>query len=129
MKEIKFRIWQESSHCMYYDGFCLYSNGNPDLIIQKQEGYKILLGGNHSLTLMQYTGLKDKNDKEIYEGDIVRGLIDFGPGGEHEQMYEVKISPFGVNIPEWNYTENHLPEIIGNIYENPELLEKQNAIN
>jgi hypothetical protein len=41
-------------------------------------------------------------------------------------MFVVKITPFGVNIQKWNYTEGEcfLPEVIGNIYEDPELLEK-----
>jgi hypothetical protein len=73
--------------------------------------------------LMQYTGLHDKNGKEIYEGDVVKAWIDFGPGGEGERTFIVSITPFGTNIQEWNYKEQMLPEVIGNIYENPELVE------
>ncbi len=62
---------------------------------------------------MQYTGLKDKNGKEIYEGDIVEHLI----GG----TLEVKWLNHGwTPFMSWHDVEHY--EIIGNIYENPELL-------
>jgi uncharacterized phage protein (TIGR01671 family) len=74
--------------------------------------------------IMQYTGLHDKNDKEIYEKDIVAAMVDFGPAGEYLRIYPVTFGPHGVNIEKWTYNENILPEVIGNIYENPELLTK-----
>ena len=71
-----------------------------------------------------FTGLKDKNGKDIYEGDI---LIDGGNKGIVE--YFSKIGLFGINLGGnsiCNFQEDFLPtdcEVIGNIYENPELLE------
>jgi uncharacterized phage protein (TIGR01671 family) len=83
-------------------------------------------------TLMQYTGLKDKNGKEIYEGDIVRYKERMDDHGE-VQTLEAKVfyseeygSFFMGGLVGWNtFHDNSLydvPEIIGNIYENPELL-------
>lgn len=72
---------------------------------------------------MQSTGLKDKNGTEIYEGDIVKNIYD--------EIYVVKWLDAGFYLEEkynggFDYSELHFgdnKEIVGNIYENPELLE------
>jgi len=74
--------------------------------------------------LMQSTGLYDKNGTEIFEGDIFKAPFDIGPAGfsmckgvveyDLEQGYQ------------WQYLLLSELEIMGNIYENPELLEKEN---
>jgi len=69
---------------------------------------------------MQYTGLVDKQGKEIYEGDIVKAFAVLDKTKEFNCAVEWSAGGFiangslGVN--------NHLLEVIGNIYENPELL-------
>lgn len=119
MREIKFRAWDKKSkqfsHITARGGAFLYNN--------------LILGGDiKEMELMQFTGLKDKNGKEIYEGDVVEWkptVLDRKMRGKviwHEQSGAwFVLDDLGVY--------NHLglllnikTEIIGNIYENPELI-------
>ena len=107
MREIKFRAWHKNAKCM-----C--ENATTDLLDRDY------------LEFMQYTGLKDKNGTEIYEGDIVQFKNSFG-GLTGVVRYYANCKPIidknkrSVDIAECN--EEDL-EVIGNIYQNPELLKE-----
>jgi len=131
-REIKFRAWHPIEKKMFYsqhDGIAMpYMRGDAFIPIVKD------VRGNldefKSLQLMQYTGLKDQNGKEIYEGDIVKwehgaskndsgtDRVQFSAGQFHfpkGYALEVFYSPWSNNL------RKHL-EVIGNIHESPELL-------
>jgi len=98
----------------------------------------ILRDGDKNIELMQFTGLKDKNGKEIYEGDIVR--YDLGDreaeleGEENRYDYAqivfyngqfLTLNHDGATLGEIVcFGQKNQWEVIGNIYENPELIER-----
>lgn len=80
--------------------------------------YETLFGYKDEFELMQFTGLHDKNRKEIYEGDIIKPKY----GNE---VYTINdLLHFGFNYYEYFMSEENI-EILGNIHENPELLENK----
>ena len=125
MREIKFRSWNGKRMLfMGKGGYCDFelSGGHVFEITEFQE-YK------RDWPLMQYTGLQDKNGVEIYEGDIVKGY-----GLHRSPLMEVKFEELtdredGVYLGYWFYTwaggDMGLIEVIGNIYANPKLLERE----
>ena len=88
------------------------------------------------IELMQYTGIKDKNGKEIYEGDILRYSFPYDRRLRHISpvSYLDTQASFGIvdfygnNIPLYDIPTNNYFEVIGNIYENEELLQKVRKI-
>ena len=115
MREIKFRAWNIENKEFVKDD---YYNQERVVKLYYQENYLI----HPSIyELSQYTGLKDKNSKEIYEGDIV-GLSN---GTSYKYMVVFAFGCFMVRNKDGicrNLYEIVDPEVIGNIYENPELL-------
>jgi uncharacterized phage protein (TIGR01671 family) len=122
MKEIKFRAWHPELQQMFFD--CHVSS-------ESWRNNNMHFGGTHQ-TLMQYTGLKDKNGKEIYEGDVVNGTEDY-PNYEDKFNKNEVVSwddslagfyPFCAYDRDCGtYWQTGRCKIVGNIYENPELVE------
>ena len=105
MRQIKFRAWDTQFKRMLNN-------------VAVCDGIVPHIG--HHCEVMQFTGLKDKNDKEIYEGDIVKAKYHWD-------------EPHVIALPTdyYDFTEYTLDgedmEVIGNFYENPELLNKGNT--
>lgn len=125
MREIKFRAWDNFFKQMYYFDF---ENNievrSGHLWIVHEEG--AISSKSPSIKIMQYTGLKDRNDKEIYVGDLV-AVADYA---NWEGLYKIILDEknlmymledaFGDREKLCEF-EEYL--VKGNIYENPELLE------
>ena len=69
-----------------------------------------------NLKIEQFTGLHDKNGKEIYEGDIVTDGV-----GKYKIIYDLRLAGYQPYCIFRDYPENYC-EVIGNIYENPDLV-------
>jgi uncharacterized phage protein (TIGR01671 family) len=129
MKEIKFRAWDRERKRMLYDVvFAIHKNliavADQNCCGIGQNGYFTVIFQNSlprdQIVLMQYTGLKDKNGKEIYEGDII---VDSFNHYEKGKVAE-NTAEFWWEVIEYGLEDAEL-EVIGNIYENPELLKDE----
>jgi uncharacterized phage protein (TIGR01671 family) len=140
MREIKFRAWNIRHRQMRYDA----QNDVVDLeekpaIVEATGGFRFatffgIAPHDTNMVLMQYTGLKDKKGKQIYEGDIVKmhgnsiHLIEWAGGGIYMVGFCANMFKEGdKRVMDTADVKNLLhqmarSEVIGNIYENPELL-------
>lgn len=139
-REIKFRVWEPLNKNMQYLNFALYENKGQvnhwvlplDHQCCSDKNYTIMNLNN--VEIMQYIGLKDKDGIEIYEGDI---LINTNKSklnlGMDNQKYLVIYKTLGFDLKplfkgialKFDYSDL---KKIGNIYENPELLNEEGFV-
>lgn len=137
MREIKFRAWDEEDKRMYCDDKVIvtFSGFLEEVYVRRNSTVDELI----DYKLMQYSGIKDIEGKEIYEGDIVEFLdeeVNYSHCGveydefinigkvifSHDELMGWDITNRNMDLEEvWHYRE--YIKVIGNIYENPELLE------
>ena len=139
MRKIKFRAWDEGSNRMIFQHDMNCVTGNKEYyfslyeesveLLHYDEDYSAYVKCNAEL--MQYIGLKDSNKNEIYKGDIVKIEDYFGDDIIGRVIYDETTAGYVFHKGnERNYfqttldLEGYVHYVIGNIYENPELLEE-----
>jgi len=132
-REIKFRVWDGKKY-LHNDTFCLFPDDEDGFEVRLIVPYGILEACPNAV-VQQYTGLKDRHEKEIYEGDIVKIIYDEAVA---EVYFDFNLGAFRLKdnsgksypITTYRFDESNKPiglisvvdEVIGNIMENPELL-------
>jgi len=121
-RDIKFRAWDLNYKTMVYIN---------DLYWFEEEGVHDFEGSGHysNYTFMEYTGLKDRNGKKIFESDIIIATTEEGKGIQGYIEYidcAWMVNIDGITVYEFYNLRYPSIVIIGNRYENPELSEEEN---
>ena len=132
MSLLKFRAYDPSMDCWYQPEEVFISNGNTYLISDDDEYHKLIM--NNDVEIMQSSGLLDKKDKEIFDGDIVRFSIadgfdfvvdEIGLVAYQSGAFRVLsgLDEYFINDNDYLIDDIDEIEVIGNKFENSELLE------
>jgi uncharacterized phage protein (TIGR01671 family) len=130
-REIKFRGWRRKYQCWEY-GYLIECPA-PELneIVEVTKSGGRIIAAVERDSIGQYTGLHDKNGREIYEGDLLRcASYTYGNKETDKTSLLVKYHEMSAGFIAGPYMLGKLMdigkcEVIGNIYENPDLLEAQ----
>ena len=123
VRTIKFRVWDKSKSYMIFPVGDYWFNDEENTITFAMDN----VVGDHDdgtrFELLLFTGLSDKKGKEIYEGDIIRWFDNYNKPETHQVKWSDKWSCF--DFPMWAVDGGkgfYDFEVIGNVYESPELL-------
>lgn len=122
MREIKYRAWHKAEKRMFEVFYLSWFHGI--LLICDNDAAISPHYGSGEVELMQFTGRRDLHRKDCYEGDIVRAgkIISVVSWGRYDCQFQIEQMNFDRYILSCGNIDGWV--IIGNIYENPELLEK-----
>jgi uncharacterized phage protein (TIGR01671 family) len=128
-RKIAFRAWDKIKNEMYYKVLVGNTDGNDEnytcnSILKKDTG-EWMNADHFCIDLMQFTGKKDCNGKDVYEGDIVE--FDRQEWGGDDNIHIVS---WNERDAEWSFgggsaSDMEWRTVIGNIYENPELISER----
>lgn len=133
MKDIKFRAWLKNKKEMVNIALINYVSKYITYVLNKKGNTLAITDEKfNNIEFLQYTGMKDKNGKEIFEGDILEYKHPYDGRIRERQVvkYMKNQSSFGIDdkygneIPLYTIAMSNYFKVIGNIYENKELLKK-----